>query len=257
MRFIVAALVAIFSFFSYCTSTSDNPVTGEKQRVSISQEQEVMIGRRAAPQLAEQHGGLSPDRSAQALVDRVGSELVGAVEAELSYQFDFHVLAESRIVNAFALPGGQVFITQGLLEKLDSEDQVAGVLAHEVAHVVARHSAEHIAKQQLAQGLTGATIIATYDPNDPSTANTAQMTMLLTELVNMKFGREDELEADGLGVGLMMAAGYEPESLIEVMDILESSSQRGFRPEFLSSQPSPKNRRQRIREAIEKQKTSV
>ena len=83
------------------------------------------------------------------------------------------------------------------------------------------------------------------------------MTMLLTELVNMKFGREDELEADGLGVGLMMAAGYEPESLIEVMDILESSSQRGFRPEFLSSHPSPKNRRQRIREAIEKQKTSV
>ena len=62
MRFIVAALVAIFSFFSYCTSTSDNPVTGERQRVSISQEQEVMIGKRAAPQLTEQHGGLSPRR---------------------------------------------------------------------------------------------------------------------------------------------------------------------------------------------------
>ena len=213
-----------------------------------------MIGRRAAPQLAEQHGGLSSDGSAQALIDRIGGKLVGAVEAELSYQFDFHVLAESRIVNAFALPGGQVFITQGLLEKLDSEDQVAGVLAHEVAHVVARHSAEHIAKQQLAQGLTGATIIATYDPNDPRTANTAQMTMLLTELVNMKFGREDELEADGLGVGLMLAAGYNPESLVEVMDILESFSERGFRPEFLSSHPSPNNRRQRIREAIEKQK---
>jgi beta-barrel assembly-enhancing protease len=254
VRFIVAALVAIFSFFSYCTSTSDNPVTGEKQRVSISQEQEVMIGKRAAPQLTEQHGGLSPDRKAQDLVDRIGGELVGAIEAELSYRFDFHVLAESRIVNAFALPGGQVFITQGLLEKLDSEDQVAGVLAHEVSHVVARHSAEHIAKQQLAQGLTGATVIATYDPNDPRTANTAQMTMLLTELVNMKFGREDELEADDLGVGLMMAAGYEPESLIEVMDILEASSERGFRPEFLSSHPSPNNRRQRIREAIEKQK---
>ena len=128
------------------------------------------------------------------------------------------------------------------------------MLAHEVSHVVARHSAEHIAKQQLAQGLTGATVIATYDPNDPRTANTAQMTMLLTELVNMKFGREDELEADDLGVGLMMAAGYEPESLIEVMDILEASSERGFRPEFLSSHPSPNNRRQRIREAIEKQK---
>ena len=65
---------------------------------------------------------------------------------------------------------------------------------------------------------------------------------------------QDELEADGLGVGLMLAAGYNPESLVEVMDILESFSERGFRPEFLSSHPSPNNRRQRIREAIEKQK---
>jgi predicted Zn-dependent protease len=222
MRLIIAVLVAIFSFFSYCAGTSDNPVTGEEQRVSISQEQEVMIGKRAAPHLAEQHGGLSPDRSAQVLVDRIGGELVEAIEVPLNYEFEFHVLADSRVVNAFALPGGQVFITQGLLEKLDSEDQVAGVLAHELAHVIARHSAEQIAKQQLAQGLTGATIIATYDPAEPATANTAQMTMLLTELVNMKFGREDELEADGLGVRLMMVAGYEPESLVEVMDILES-----------------------------------
>lgn len=254
MRFIVAALVAIFSFFSYCSNTSDNPVTGEKQRISITQAQEVMIGQRAAPRLAEQHGGLSPDRSSQALIDRIGGEMVEAVDAELSYRFDFHVLADSRVVNAFALPGGQVFMTQGLLDKLDSEDQIAGVLAHEVAHVVARHSAEHIAKQQLTQGLTGATIIATYDPSDPRTADTAQMTILLSELVNMKFGREDELEADTLGVRFMMAAGYKPEALIEVMDILEASSQGGLRPEFLSSHPSPNNRRQRIREAIEQQR---
>lgn len=251
MKFILALLIAIFSFFSYCTGTSDNPVTGEKQRVSITQAQEVAIGREAAPRLAEQFGGLSPDRTSQALVDEIGGELVSVIGKELEYEFDFHVLSDSRVVNAFALPGGQVFITQAMLERLDSEDQVAGVLAHEVAHVIARHSAEQIAKQQLTQGLTGATIIATYDPSDPGTADTAQMAMLFSELVNMKFGREDELEADELGVTLMTGAGYDPESLIEVMDILESASERGFRPEFLSSHPSPKNRRLRIREAIE------
>ena len=83
------------------------------------------------------------------------------------------------MINAFALPGGQVFMTEGLRKRLSTDGEVAGVLGHEVGHVVGRHSAEHIAKQQLTQGLTGAAVIATYDPNDYSSRGSAAVAMMV------------------------------------------------------------------------------
>src|ERR671917_1370458 len=101
------------------------------------------------------------------------------------YRFEFHVLDDPQTINAFALPGGQVFITEGLLKRLTTDGQVAGVLGHEIAHVIARHGAEHIAKQQLTQGLTGAAVLATYDPNNPSTQGGAAVAALIGQLVTM------------------------------------------------------------------------
>ncbi len=150
--------------------------------------------------MLQQFGGPDPDPETQALVKRVGERLVSRTAAAQSpYQFEFHLLDDPETINAFALPGGQIVITEGLLRKLNTEGQLAGVLGHEIGHVVARHGAEHIAKQQLTEGLTGAAVLATYDPNNPSSRGSAAVAAMIGQLVGMRFGRQDELESDELG----------------------------------------------------------
>jgi predicted Zn-dependent protease len=148
------------------------------------------------------------------------------------------------------LPGGQVFITEGLLKRLKSEDQLAGVLGHEIGHVIGRHSAEQVAKAKLTQGLTGAAVIATFDPNNPRSVGTAAMAALIGKMVNIKFGRDDELESDKLGVDFMADTGYRPESMVEMMQILAEAGGNQRPPEFFSTHPNPENRITRIKEAI-------
>src|SRR5688572_16554192 len=204
--------------------------------------------------MAQQFGGLDSDAEAQARVDRVGERLVARSAAGQSpYHFEFHVLDDPQTINAFALPGGQVFITEGLLRRLKSAGELAGVLGHEIAHVVARHGAEHIAKQQLTEGLTGAAVLATYAPNNHDSRTSAAVDAMIGQLVNMRFGRQDELESDQLGVRFTDEAGYDPRSMIALMKILAESSEGGRPPEFFSTHPNPENRVARIEDAIQKQ----
>lgn len=250
-RLLIGLAVALVSLFSYFGTREYNPVTGETQHVSIRPEQEVALGLRAAPQMAQQYGGESDDPRSRALVDQVGRKIVGNTDAgKTPYRFEFHALADPSTINAFALPGGQVFITEGLLKRLETEGQLAGVLGHEVGHVVGRHGAEHIAKQQLTQGLTGAAVLATYDPSNPRSAQTAAMAMMVGQLVNMKFGRDDELESDQLGVRFLSESGYDPRAMIRVMEILGEASKGNRQPEFFSTHPNPGNRIARIEQAI-------
>lgn len=252
-RLIFAAIIAAVSLFSYFGSRQDNPVTGETQYIDITPEQEIALGLQAAPQMAQEFDGLDASQSDQALLDQVGNSIVANSPAsQTPYEFDFHLLADKDTINAFALPGGQIFITRALYDQLQTEDQLAGVLGHEIAHVVARHSAEHIAKAKLTEGLTGAAVIATYDPENPASASSAQVAMLIGQLINLKFGREDELESDVLGVCFMNDTGYNPEEMIGVMQILASASEGGNRPpEFFSTHPNPENRVNRIQQAIQ------
>ena len=254
-RFLAAFVVAAIALFTYFGNSVFNPITEEKQHVgSITPEQEVALGLQAAPEMAQQFGGLDPDNSAQTRVDRIGERLVTRSAAGQSpYRFEFHVLDDAQTINAFALPGGQIFITEGLLRRLTTDGQVAGVLGHEIAHVVARHGAEHIAKQQLTQGLTGAAVLATYDPSDPSSRGSAAVAAMIGQLVNMRFGRQDELESDRLGVRFTGEAGYNPRSLIALMRILDESSEGNRPPEFFSTHPNPENRIQRIEAVIREQ----
>ncbi len=249
----MALVVAAISLFAYFGKSERNPVTQETQRVAgITAEQEVALGLQAAPEMVQQFGGLDPDPKAQALIDRVGERLVSRTAAAQSpYRFEFHLLDDPQTINAFALPGGQVAITEGLLRKLETEGQLAGVLGHEIGHVVARHGAEHIAKQQLTEGLTGAAVLATYDPNNPSSAGSAAVAAMIGQLVTMRFGREDELESDELGVRFTAEAGYDPRSMVGLMKILAQSSEGGRPPEFFSTHPNPENRVQRIQAAIQ------
>ena len=254
-RFLLALIVAAISLIGYFGSSVFNPVTEEKQHVgSITPEQEVALGLQAAPEMAQQFGGLDPDPQMQARVDRIGERLVSrSAASQTPYQFEFHVLDDPQTINAFALPGGQVFITEGLLRKLSTDGQIAGVLGHEIAHVVARHGAEHIAKQQLTQGLTGAAVLATYDPSDPSSRGSAAVAAMIGSLVNMRFGREDELESDRLGVRFTGESGYDPRSMMALMKVLDESSEGNRPPEFFSTHPNPENRIQRIQAAIQEQ----
>jgi beta-barrel assembly-enhancing protease len=246
-RLLVALVIALISLVTYFSSTSDNPITGEKQRVALKPEEEIVLGYKSAPQMAAQMGGLSRNPQLQGLVDRVGTALVQkSIAAKSPYKFSFHVLADPKTINAFALPGGPIFVTEGLLRVLKSEAELAGVLGHEIGHVIARHSSERLAKAKLTEGLIGAATIGTGD------YTTAQIGQMVGTMINMRYGREDELESDALGVRIMAEAGYDPRAMINVMETLAKASSGSRQPEFFSTHPHPENRQARLREEIAK-----
>ncbi len=255
-RLLIAIILALGALVTYYVGTEkfENPVTGRVQRVALSPKEEIALGLNSAPEMARQHGGLYPDQRYQNLVTSVGERLVRA-NPEISqspYYFQFHLLADPETVNAFALPGGQIFITFGLLKLLEKEDEVAGVLGHEIGHVVGRHSNEQMAKAQLSQGLVNAVVMAGGNEYGMTAGQLAQF---VSQLKNTAYGRDDELESDQLGVRFMIRAGYNPEALIRVMEVLKQAAGGRAPPEFLSTHPDPDNRVERIKEAIKKAKS--
>jgi predicted Zn-dependent protease len=254
-RLFLALLIAAIAFGTYWCNTSENPITGEKQRVALSRDQEIVLGLRAVPEMKQQFGGDDPSPTDQARVDRIGGRLLatvpGAADPERGYRFEFHLLGDRQTVNAFALPGGQVFITRALYDRLPSDAMLAGVLGHEIGHVVHRHGAEHLAKQNLLQGLAGALIVGSSDYADPRSAQV--VAQAVGSLVMMKHGRADELESDGYGVSTMIAAKYDPNAMVRVMEVLAEASGGSRRaPEWASTHPDPGNRIEGIRAEIAK-----
>ena len=250
---LIGAVILIFTLFRYFTNTQVNEVTGETQHVALSVDEEIAMGLQSAPQMASEFGGLSSNMNNQALVKEVGQKVVFQSSASRTpYKYDFHLLADPNTVNAFALPGGQIFITEGLLSRLKTEDQLAGVLGHEVGHVVARHSGEKMAKDQLYQGLLNSAAIGAGGD-----MSVAQIGQVVAANVSMSFGREQELQSDDLGLRFMMESGYDPEALMDVMQILKDASGGRDVPEFQSTHPSPENRKEKIRAAIDKYKTAL
>ena len=257
-RLFIALAIAAIPMMTFLKNCSVNPYTGRRQSVSMTPDQEIQLGLQAAPKMIQQHRGHLRDAAASRLVQRVGQRLVERSDAKNSpYEFQFHALEDRQVVNAFALPGGQVFITGALLGRLKTEGEIAGVLGHEIGHVLGRHGAERMEKMKLTQGLTGAVLVATYDPRNPSAQKKAAMTMMVGQLLNMKWGRNQELESDRLGVRYMIQSGYHPESLIRVMQVLAEAAGGKKPPEFMSTHPSPDNRIEKIRQAIEEVKQEL
>lgn len=253
-RLIIAAVIAIFALVSYYGRPGDeNKITGEVQRVALDDEaDEVVMGLQAAPEMVQMHGGPSRDAAAQAMVTRIGQQLLDALDNKLAAQgrtnpyrdnFKFTLLADPQTVNAFALPGGQVFITAALFRDLETEGQLAGVLGHEMGHVIERHGNQRMAQNQLFQGLAAAGGVAGGDQQS------AQMAQAVAQMVQMKYGRGDELESDKWGVRLTEMAGYDPRAMIGVMEVLEKAGGEGP-PEFFSTHPKPANRVQYIKQVI-------
>ena len=249
-RVLIGLVIAVIGAAYYFCNTQENPVTGEKQHVALSPSQEVALGLQAAPEMAQEFGGLYPDEEVQGYVKKIGRDVVARSKAKgAEYPYDFHLLRDPRTVNAFALPGGQIFVTAALLRQLNDEAQLAGVLGHEVGHVVGRHSAEHLAKQQFTQILVGAAGVA--GSGDDRGQQTAAIAALIGSMVNLRFSRKDELEADQMGVHFMSEATYDPRAMGEVMEILKRASGGSSpRPEFLSTHPDPGNRLEIIRAEI-------
>ena len=254
-RLIIAAIIAIFALVSYYGRPGDeNKITGETQRVALGDEaDEVVLGLQAAPEMVQMHGGPSRNRGNQALVDKIGNELLDGLDQaarkgwpyqSLSGRFQFTLLSDPQTVNAFALPGGQVFITEALFRDLETEGQLAGVLGHEVGHVIERHGNQQMAQNQLFQGLAAAGGVAGGD------ANSARMAQTVAQMVQMKYGREDELESDEWGVRLTYLAGYDPNAMIGVMKVLDGAGGGAAPPEFFSTHPKPANRVEYIKRVI-------
>jgi predicted Zn-dependent protease len=251
-RLAIVLLIATFAILRYCSTPAEvNPFTGRKQRLDLDPQSEIQMGLASRAEMAAQHGGLSPDASARGHVNRIGQKLVRSTDVSRTpYHFDFHLLADRRVVNAFALPGGQIFMTEALYRLLGSEDEIAGVLGHEMGHVVGRHSSEQIASSKLGSGLVNAVVIgASGSQGGYDAARAAQM---INQLITLRYSRDDEIEADILGVRFLFQSGYNPEGLIRVMDVLKRAGGGGHQPEFMSTHPDPGNRAENIRTEIDR-----
>lgn len=255
LSLVAAVVLGLFAVVRYFSQTQVNPVTGERQHIAMSVDEEKSMGLQAAPQMEKQMGGAVDESDPKArLVDEVGRRLVERSDAGKSPyadNFHFHLLADPKTINAFALPGGQIFITSALFDKLVNEAQLAGVLGHEIGHVVVRHSAQQMAKGQLGQMLATAVGVGAADRQDGgrSAMMAAQMA---NQMMQLKYGRTDESQADAFGLRYMAQAGYDPSGMLDVMQVLKDASQGGRQPEFLSSHPLPETRLDDIKAILAK-----
>ena len=224
-----------------------NPLTGNKEFMIMPLSQDVEIGRAYAPKLEEESGGKIEDEALQSYVDSIGQKLASLCQrSDLKYHF---TAVNDEAINAFALPGGYIFITKGMLENLDSEAQMASILAHEIAHVVARDSAAAMSRQ------IGIDLILSSVANKTPEAAMA-VAKISRQMMNLKFSRTDETQADLGGLDYLVSAGYNPYEMVETMKMLQSQS-KSSAPAFLSTHPSPANRVEYITEKIQKKYSNV
>jgi predicted Zn-dependent protease len=240
-------LIAVFvvAVTGLPVACSINPATGERQLSLIGTEQEIAIGRENHEQVVSSLG-LYEDEHVQAYVRRIGQELAaGSERPDLPWTF---AVVNDPAVNAFALPGGFIYLTRGIMTHLSTEAQMAAVLGHEIGHVTARHSVEQLSRQQLAGFGVGLGMVLSEDFRQ--FGDLAQMGM---GMLFLKFGRDDERQADTLGLLYLADAGYdvrEMPAVFSILDDVSSAADVGRVPGWLSTHPSPENRIERISSAI-------
>ena len=236
---VAAAAVAVV------IACATNPATGKKQLMLVSEAQEIAMGKEADQEAVAAYG-LYPDEKIQAYVNALGQRLAAKSERP-SLPWSFKVV-DDPAVNAFALPGGYIYVTRGIMAHLRSEAELAGVMGHEIGHVTARHSASQMSKQQLAMG--GLVLGMAVKPELQQFAGLAQQGL---GLLFLKFGRDDENQADELGLRYMTRDSYDPREMLEVFGVLDRVTRAaggGRMPDWLSTHPSPENRLARIQDEI-------
>jgi predicted Zn-dependent protease len=217
-----------------------NPATGGRQFNLLTETQEIALGKESDPSIVAQYGLYEDDELAR-YVDDLGKRLAATSERP-GLPWTFRVL-DDPIVNAFALPGGYIYVTRGILAHLGSEADLVGVLGHEIGHVTARHGASQMSKGLLAQAGLG--VVSAID--SPHVNNALGVAQSGIGLLFLKHGRDDERQADRLGVRYALRNEYDPRSLAGVFETLGRVSARASAermPTWLSTHPSPGNRQE-------------
>lgn len=232
-RRILLGLAAAVTAAAGCAT---NPATGESMLAFMSEGQEVQAGQ-DFKQVVVAEQGVYEDAGLNAYVDSVGKALAAVSErTDLPWEFQ---IVDDPVVNAFALPGGPIFLARGILAHFNSEAEMASVLGHEIGHITARHIVEAMSRQQLAQlGLIAGMIAV------PDLAPYAQDLSGAMQVMFLKFGRDDESQSDQLGYRYMTRAGYDPEAAVAMFEILDRQTEESGRamPEWASTHPDPGNR---------------
>ncbi len=234
----------LFLFVS-CAKTYD-PLTGKEVYTLLPEEKEIELGKLYVPLAIDQNDGRYPDKEVQKYIQSIGLKIAKVVPRKLPYQF---FVVNSPVVNAFALPGGKIFVNIGLLYVLENESQLAGVLGHELAHVNARHHARFLEKQYGMAILFN--ILAILLANQQNADIFLQFGKIGVQLLTLKYSRDQEREADRLGVRFAYEAGYDPRGLLETFLIFKKLDKVKV-PEWLLTHPLPENRYKEVKKLINK-----
>jgi len=232
----ITSLIFIF-FLAACAV---NPVTGKKQLVLMSEQQEIALGAQSDPQIIAQFG-LYDNATMQQFMNTHGQDMV-KVSHRPDLKFQFRIL-DSDVVNAFAVPGGYVYFTRGIMAYFNNEAEFAGVLGHEIGHVTARHSVEQYTKSTVAQVLLIGGMVVSKEIR--AFANEAQSAM---GLLFLKYSRDNESQADGLGVEYSTKVGYDAHQMADFFKTLKSLSDDSGNqiPTFFSTHPDPADRNNKV-----------
>jgi len=229
------AVVAVVAMLASAACAS-NPVTGRREVSLLSEAEEIAIGQRGDAEIKREMG-VYPDQDLQRYVSGIGERLA-AVSHRPNLPWTFTVV-DVPAVNAFALPGGYIYVTRGLLAHLGDESELAGVLGHEIGHVTARHASQQYTRS--ATGSIGVLLASIFVPGVAPFSDVASMGL---GTLFLKYGRDDELESDRLGVEYAAGAGWDPESVprfLTTLSRLDAMSVRGI-PNWLSTHPDPGSR---------------
>ncbi|MBA2499312.1 MAG: M48 family metalloprotease [Chitinophagaceae bacterium] len=233
----IVLFIGLTSSFILLDSCATNPVTGKKQVVLMSEEQEIAMGKNADPQIVAQFG-LYENAALQSFITTKGKQMA-AISHRPGLNYEFKIL-DSEVLNAFAVPGGYVYFTRGIMAHFNNEAEFAGVLGHEIGHIAARHSVEQQRNAMLGQlGIIAGVIIS------PEFGQFAEAASQGLGLLLLKFGRDAEIESDRLGVEYSSKIGYDATEMAGFFNTLERQSQAAGSqelPDFLSTHPNPGDR---------------
>jgi predicted Zn-dependent protease len=227
-----------------CNSCAKNPVTGRNDFMLMSKEQEVAMGQQSDPEI-KSFFGVYEDPKLQQFISEKGQQMA-AVSHRKDLKYEFKVV-DSPVVNAFAVPGGYVYFTRGIMAHFNNEAEFAGVLGHEIGHITARHSAKQYSNAQLAQiGLLAGSVIS------PAFAQYAELASQGVQLLFLKFGRDAESQSDKLGVEYSTKIGYDAEEMAGFFSTLDRLRDGGQEvPTFLSTHPDPADRERKVAKEAE------
>jgi predicted Zn-dependent protease len=236
-RLTILAMLSCLAALLMIPSCAINPVTGKKQIMFMSEAQELQLGKQYDPQVMATFGSYE-NEPLQALIEEKGREM-GLISHRPKLEYHFRIL-DSPVINAFAVPGGYIYLTRGILAQFNNEAELMGVLGHEMGHITARHSASQQTKQTLGQLLFVGGMIASEELR-----KYGEYALQSMQLLFLSFSRENEREADRLGVEYASKIGYDAHKMADFYQVLVKmnlASQHGGVPTFMSTHPDPGDR---------------